>query len=54
MVQSSVLFVSLAYILAGGVGNLIDRVFNDGLVTDFLNIGVGPLRTGISMWLTLP
>ncbi len=40
-------FVSLTLILAGGVGNLIDRVTNDGLVTDFLNIGVGAFRTGI-------
>jgi signal peptidase II len=32
---------------ASGIGNLIDRILNDGLVTDFLNIGVGGLRTGI-------
>jgi len=41
------IFVSLTYILAGGVGNLIDRISNDGLVIDFLNVGIGPLRTGI-------
>lgn len=41
------IFASLTYILAGGIGNLIDRVSNDGLVTDFLNVGVGPFRTGI-------
>jgi len=40
-------FVSLTYILAGGIGNLIDRISNNGLVTDFLNLGVGPVRTGI-------
>ena len=40
-------FVSLTYILAGGIGNLIDRISNNGLVTDFLNVGVGPIRTGI-------
>ncbi len=34
-------------IIGGGLGNLIDRVFNDGRVIDFLNVGVGPLRTGI-------
>jgi signal peptidase II len=34
-------------LVAGGVGNLIDRVFHDGLVIDFLNVGIGPLRTGI-------
>jgi signal peptidase II len=41
------LFVSLVYILAGGIGNLIDRVGNQGLVTDFINVGIGPLRTGV-------
>lgn len=41
------LFVSLVYVLSGGVGNLIDRVCNNGLVTDFINVGVGPIRTGV-------
>ena len=41
------IFSSLAYMLAGGIGNLIDRISNDGLVTDFVNVGVGPIRTGI-------
>lgn len=38
----------LAYslLLAGGVGNLIDRVVY-GYAVDFMNIGIGPLRTGI-------
>jgi signal peptidase II len=40
-------FIALALILTGGIGNLIDRLSNDGLVTDFLNVGIGPLRTGI-------
>src|SRR6516162_3894324 len=30
-------FAAWALILAGGVGNLIDRVWQKGLVTDFLN-----------------
>lgn len=34
-------------LLAGALGNLIDRVRFDGLVIDFMNLGVGPLRTGI-------
>jgi len=38
---------SIALLLAGGIGNLIDRVFHDGLVIDFLNMGIGSLRTGI-------
>jgi signal peptidase II len=39
--------VALACICAGGLGNLIDRVGQDGYVTDFLNVGVGSVRTGI-------
>jgi signal peptidase II len=39
--------IAVSLLLAGGIGNLIDRVFNGGLVIDFLNMGVGPLRTGI-------
>src|SRR5690606_29898372 len=34
-------------LLAGGVGNLVDRVTRDGAVVDFLNVGVGSVRTGI-------
>lgn len=33
--------------LGGAIGNLIDRVRFDGLVIDFMNLGIGPLRTGI-------
>jgi len=38
---------ALTLIASGGVGNWIDRVTNDGRVTDFLNVGIGSLRTGI-------
>lgn len=41
------LFVSLVCVLSGGVGNLVDRISNDGLVTDFINVGIGPIRTGV-------
>lgn len=44
---SFAVFVSLVFVLAGGVGNLIDRISNHGLVTDFLNVGVGQIRTGV-------
>jgi len=39
--------VGLALVLGGGIGNLIDRLLRDGLVTDFVQIGIGSLRTGI-------
>ncbi len=39
--------VAGSFIVAGGIGNLIDRVVNDGAVIDFLNVGIGTLRTGI-------
>lgn len=39
--------IALSLICGGGIGNLVDRVRYDGYVTDFLNIGIGPLRTGI-------
>jgi signal peptidase II len=38
---------SMALIAAGGLGNLVDRVLRDGHVIDFMNLGVGSLRTGI-------
>jgi signal peptidase II len=38
--------VGLILFLAGGVSNLIDRVAM-GSVIDFLNVGIGPIRTGI-------
>jgi signal peptidase II len=38
---------AFALLAAGGLGNLIDRLLYDGRVTDFLNLGVGSLRTGI-------
>ena len=41
------LFVAALCILAGGIGNLIDRIANQGLVTDFLVVGIGPVRSGI-------
>lgn len=36
-----------ALICGGGLGNVIDRLSRGGHVTDFLNVGVGLLRTGI-------
>ena len=39
--------VVLVSIISGGLGNLFDRLFNDFRVVDFLNFGVGYVRTGI-------
>ena len=40
--------IALTFILAGGVGNLIDRVTTqNGVVIDFLNLGIGGVRTGV-------
>jgi signal peptidase II len=40
-------YCSLLLILAGGIGNLVDRIVNQGQVIDFLNVGIGSLRTGV-------
>lgn len=39
--------IALTLILSGGIGNLIDRIFHQGVVIDMLNFGIGNLRTGI-------
>jgi signal peptidase II len=39
--------VAASLIMGGGGSNLIDRIVFRGGVTDFLNVGIGPLRTGI-------
>jgi len=39
--------IALTVLGASGLGNLIDRLLYDGRVTDFLNLGIGGLRTGI-------
>jgi len=39
--------LGVALIFGGGASNLYDRIFNDGAVIDFLNVGFGVFRTGI-------
>ncbi|MDP9121043.1 MAG: signal peptidase II [Acidobacteriota bacterium] len=39
--------VGLSLLAGGGLGNWLDRVLNHGLVVDFMNVGIGGLRTGI-------
>jgi signal peptidase II len=36
-----------ALVAGGGLGNLWDRILANGMVTDFMNLGLGSLRTGV-------
>lgn len=36
-----------AMIVGGGLSNWVDRLTNSGRVVDFMNLGLGPVRTGI-------
>lgn len=38
---------SLAMVFSGGIGNIFDRIVYDRHVTDFMNMGIGNIRTGI-------
>ena len=38
--------IAFTLLLGGGIANLIDRIAR-GSVVDFLNLGIGPVRTGI-------
>ena len=42
---------AFSLVASGGIGNLIDRIFRDGRVVDFMNLGITSgqfsLRTGI-------
>ena len=40
-------FFGIAFVMAGGASNLIDRITRNGLVTDFLTLRCGPLHTGV-------
>ena len=39
--------LSFSLIVAGGLGNIIDRILFDRHVTDFMNVGINNIRTGI-------
>ena len=41
------MLIASALLLGGGIGNLIDRVLNEGRVIDFMVVGYGWLHTGI-------
>lgn len=38
---------AFALVAGGGLANWLDRLANDGAVTDFVSLGLGSLRTGI-------
>lgn|SRR5208282_294197 len=40
-------FAAFSLMVAGGAGNLFDRIFNHNQVVDFMNIGIGRVRTGV-------
>jgi len=54
-IRTSIL-MSLTLIFAGGIGNILDRLLFDRHVTDFMNIGLPILRSGIfnfaDLWIT--
>jgi len=39
--------VGSVLLLSGGIGSLIDRSFRNGMVVDFMNVGIGAVRSGI-------
>ena len=40
-------FYGFTLIICGGLGNFLDRLYRDGVVVDFLNVGIGSVRTAI-------
>jgi signal peptidase II len=39
--------VGLSLLAGGSLGNLIDRVLHNGVVVDFMSVGIGRMRSGI-------
>jgi signal peptidase II len=39
--------LGLSLVVGGGLANWIDRLLHGGAVTDFVSLGIGPLRTGV-------
>ena len=45
--MNRIMLFSFSLIIAGGLGNIIDRILYDRHVSDFMNIGIYNLRSGI-------
>lgn len=45
--QASLPIIGLSLLFAGGLSNFYDRVTNNGAVVDFINLGLGSVRTGV-------
>jgi signal peptidase II len=39
--------IAFSLVLGGGLSNLLDRIAYNGNVVDFMNLGIGSLRTGV-------
>ncbi len=44
---NAIRILAFALVFAGGMGNIIDRIVHDRHVTDFMNLGIQNIRTGI-------
>ena len=44
---NTVQVIGFALVLGGGMSNVVDRVRHDGLVVDFMNLGIGRIRSGV-------
>ena len=39
--------IAASLVIGGGLSNLVDRLLNEGMVVDFMNVGIGSVRTGV-------
>ena len=44
---NTVQVIGFALVLGGGMSNVVDRILHGGLVVDFMNLGIGRIRSGV-------